>query len=128
MVSVRDVRCSLAAPLRSLPCSRSSALSLGIIRFMPCPCLGMILGNTISGISLGLDVLTNGLVQQHAAVEARLALGAHRYTALLPMVRDALRSGFMPTINAIAAMGLVALPGMMTEQILAGSDPVDAVK
>jgi putative ABC transport system permease protein len=88
----------------------------------------MILGNTISGISLGLDVLTNGLVQQHAAVEARLALGAHRYTALLPVVRDALRSGFMPTINAIAAMGLVALPGMMTEQILAGSDPVDAVK
>jgi uncharacterized protein (TIGR00245 family) len=62
------------------------------------------------------------------AVEARLALGAHRYTALLPVVRDALRSGFMPTINAMAAMGLVALPGMMTGQILAGADPVDAVK
>ena len=28
------------------------------------------------------------------------------------MIRDALRSGFMPTINAMAAMGLVALPGM----------------
>src|SRR5436190_7922155 len=92
------------------------------------PLLGMILGNTMTGISLGLDVLTNGLVQERAAVEARLALGAHRYTALLPVVRDALRSGFMPTINAMAAMGLVALPGMMTGQILAGADPVDAVK
>jgi len=92
------------------------------------PLLGMILGNTMTGISLGLDVLTNGLVQERAAVEAHLALGAHRYTALLPVVRDALRSGFMPTINGMAAMGLVALPGMMTGQILAGADPVDAVK
>src|SRR5947207_13879701 len=56
------------------------------------PLLGMILGNTMTGISLGLDVLTNGLVQERAAVEAHLALGAHRYTALLPVVRDALRS------------------------------------
>src|SRR5262249_61186690 len=94
----------------------------------PLPLLGMILGNTMTGISLGLDVLTNGRVQERAAVEARLALGAHRYTALLPVVRDALRSGFMPTINAMAAMGLVALPGMMTGQILAGADPADAVK
>jgi putative ABC transport system permease protein len=92
------------------------------------PLLGMILGNTMTGISLGLDVLTNGLVQERAAVEARLALGEHRYTALLPVIRDALRSGFMPTINAMAAMGLVALPGMMTGQILAGAEPIDAVK
>ncbi len=92
------------------------------------PLLGMILGNTMTGISLGLDVFTNGLVQNRAAVEARLALGDDRYTALLPVIRDALRSGFMPTINAMAAMGLVALPGMMTGQILAGAEPVDAVK
>lgn len=92
------------------------------------PLLGMILGNTMTGISLGLDVLTNGVVQERAAVEARLALGAHRYSALLPVIRDALRNGFMPTINAMAAMGLVALPGMMTGQILAGAEPADAVK
>jgi putative ABC transport system permease protein len=92
------------------------------------PLLGMILGNTMTGISLGLDVLTNGLVRERAAVEARLALGDNRYHALLPVTRDALRSGLMPTINAMAAMGLVSLPGMMTGQILAGVEPVDAVK
>jgi putative ABC transport system permease protein len=92
------------------------------------PLLGMILGNTMTGISLGLDVLTNGVVQNRAGVEARLALGEHRYTALLPVIRDALRSGFMPTINGMAATGLVALPGMMTGQILAGVEPIDAVK
>jgi putative ABC transport system permease protein len=92
------------------------------------PLLGMILGNTMTGISLGLDVLTNGLVRERAAVEDCLALGGTRYQALLPIVRDALRSGFMPTINGMAAIGLVSLPGMMTGQILAGVDPTDAVK
>lgn len=88
----------------------------------------MILGNTMTGISLGLDVLTNGVVRERAAVEACLALGGTRYQALLPVIRDALRSGFMPTINGMAAIGLVSLPGMMTGQILAGVEPVDAVK
>ena len=92
------------------------------------PLLGMILGNTMTGISLGLDVLTNGLVRERTAVEACLALGGTRYQALLPVVRDAMRSGLMPTINAMAAIGLVSLPGMMTGQILAGVEPIDAVK
>ena len=92
------------------------------------PLLGMILGNTMTGISLGLDVLTNGLMRERASVEARLALGGTRYQAQLPVIRDALRSGFIPTINSMAATGLVSLPGMMTGQILAGVEPIDAVK
>lgn len=92
------------------------------------PLLGMILGNTMTGISLGLDVLINGLVRERAAVEACLALGGTRYQALLPVIRDALRSGFMPIMNSMAAIGLVSLPGMMTGQILAGVEPVDAAK
>jgi putative ABC transport system permease protein len=92
------------------------------------PLLGMVLGNTMTGISLGLDVLTHGLQRSRAAVEAQLALGATRWNAMLPVTRDALRSGFMPIINAMAASGLVSLPGMMTGQILAGVEPTDAVK
>jgi UDP-glucose/iron transport system permease protein len=92
------------------------------------PLLGMILGNTMTGISLGLDVLTNSLVRERAAVEACLALGGTRYQALLPIVRDALRNGFMPIMNSMAAIGIVSLPGMMTGQILAGVEPVDAVR
>lgn len=92
------------------------------------PLLGMILGNTMTGISLGLDVLTNGLVRERVGVEACLALGGTRYQALLPVLRDALRSGFMPIMNSMAAIGLVSLPGMMTGQILAGIEPIEAVQ
>lgn len=92
------------------------------------PLLGMILGNAMTGISLGLDLLANGLVRERAAVEARLALGATRWVAMLPVTRDAIRGGMMPTINAMAAIGLVSLPGMMTGQILAGVSPEHAVR
>lgn len=92
------------------------------------PLLGMILGNTMTGISLGLHTLTTELVRGRNAVEAQLMLGATRRQALLPATRAALRSALMPIVNSMAATGLVSLPGMMTGQILAGVAPVEAVK
>jgi len=92
------------------------------------PLLGMILGNTMTAISLGLHALTTGLVRERAAVEARLTLGATRRLAMLPVTRAALKSALMPIVNAMAATGLVSLPGMMTGQILAGVEPAEAVK
>ncbi len=45
-----------------------------------------------------------------------------------PTLREAVRSGMLPIVNAMAATGLVAIPGMMTGQILAGADPADAIR
>ena len=92
------------------------------------PLLGMILGNTMSGISLGLQSITTGLVSQRAGVEAQLMLGATRYEAMLPAIRRALRSALMPIINSMSVLGIVSLPGMMTGQILGGVPPGDAAK
>ena len=92
------------------------------------PLLGMVLGNTMTGISLGLTILTGDLANGRAGVEARLALGADRYQAMLPLIRKALRGALMPVVNGMAATGLVSLPGMMTGQILGGVAPVEAVK
>jgi putative ABC transport system permease protein len=92
------------------------------------PLLGMILGNTMTGIALGLQRLTEGARQQRAGIEALLCLGATRRSALLPVTRQALTTALMPIINSLAATGLVSLPGMMTGQILAGVAPLEAVK
>ena len=92
------------------------------------PLLGMVLGNAMTGVSLALDSLATAASRERAAIEARLALGADRATALRPVSLQALRAGLMPIINAMSAAGLIALPGMMTGQILAGVDPVEAVK
>ena len=92
------------------------------------PLLGMILGNCMTGIALGLNTLTTSLVARRSGVEAQLMLGASRWDAVAPVTRAALRSALMPTINSMAATGLVSLPGMMTGQILGGVPPVEAVK
>jgi len=91
------------------------------------PLLGMIIGNTMTGISLGLHNLIEGLTRDKAAVEAQLALGQSKWAATLPIARNALTNAFMPIINSMSAAGLVLIPGMMTGQILAGADPMDAV-
>jgi len=88
----------------------------------------MILGNTMTGISLGLDTLHETLTRDRRAVEAQLTVGRTRWQALRPALQRSLRSGFTPIINAMAATGVVSLPGMMTGQILAGVDPSEAVK
>jgi putative ABC transport system permease protein len=92
------------------------------------PLLGMILGNTLTGISLAVNELTTGAERDRARVEARLALGGTRVDALRPIVKRALRTGFTPIVNSMAATGVVSLPGMMTGQILAGVDPTQAVR
>ncbi len=92
------------------------------------PLLGMLLGNTMTGIALSLDRLTQTAWEQRDVIEARLALGQERSVAISGIVRESIRSGMIPIINSMAVAGLVSLPGMMTGQIIAGSPPDEAVK
>ncbi len=92
------------------------------------PILGMVLGNTLSGVSLGLETLITSLKRERSSVEARIALGHKRFESIDEPLRQALKTGMMPIINAMAASGIVSLPGMMTGQIMAGADPVEATK
>lgn len=92
------------------------------------PLLGMMLGNTMTGVSLALDRLTSSAWQQRNVIEARLILGQDWRTAIGDITRDSVRIGMLPMINAMAAAGIVSLPGMMTGQILSGTEPVEAVK
>ncbi len=92
------------------------------------PLLGMLLGNTMNGVALALDRLTQSVWQQRGVIEARLALGHEWRVAISAITRDSVRVGMMPIINAMAAAGIVSLPGMMTGQILSGTPPLEAVK
>ena len=92
------------------------------------PIMGMILGNALTGVSLMLDTVTMAVNRERSSIEARLALGATRFEAMREVLSEALRTAMTPTINVMAAAGLVSLPGMMTGQILAGADPIDAAK
>ena len=92
------------------------------------PLLGMILGNSLTAISLGMGRLSEELLRRRGEVETLLALGATRWEAGRDAVRTAIRTGLIPILNTMMVVGLVSLPGMMTGQILSGVDPLDAVK
>lgn len=92
------------------------------------PLLGMLLGNSMTGIALAVDRLTDTAWKQRAQIETRLMLGQTPDDAIMDIRREAMRAGLTPMINAMSAAGLVSLPGMMTGQILGGTPPMEAVK
>lgn len=90
------------------------------------PIAGMVLGNSMTGIALSLERTFADLDARADEVLALTALGATPWEASHATVRTALRAGLVPTINSMAAAGIVFIPGMMAGQILAGADPVTA--
>ncbi len=92
------------------------------------PLLGMVLGNILNGITLGLNAMTEGLTMRRDQVESLLAIGATRWEAAREPVRQAMATGMTPIINAMMIVGLVSLPGMMTGQLVSGMEPMQTVK
>ncbi len=92
------------------------------------PLLGMILGNTMTGIGLGFNRLTMGAAASRREIEAQLLLGFDVRQASGKLRQESLHTALVPTINMLTVAGVVSLPGMMTGQILAGTSPIEAVK
>lgn len=91
------------------------------------PISGMIMGNTMTGVSLGIKTFRESLSGQRAKINALLCIGATPQKILLPLVVQALETAMLPTLNSMVGMGIVSLPGMMTGQILAGTLPTTAI-
>jgi putative ABC transport system permease protein len=109
--------------------------NLVVIHFSPwyepryfIPIAGMIIGNSMTGITLGVRTLIQGFSSEREKIEGALMLGADPQTAAKPYVDNAFDSAILPTINNMLGMGIVFLPGMMTGQILSGVSPLMAIE
>lgn len=91
------------------------------------PIAGMFVGNSMTGISLGVKALIEGMTTQRNLVEEALILGATPQMATRSIINSTFDGAIMPTINSMIGMGIVFLPGMMTGQILSGTLPTTAV-
>jgi putative ABC transport system permease protein len=92
------------------------------------PIGSMILSSALNAVSLGCERMLADVKLRRAEIETYLSLGADRKQALGESGAAALRAGMISYMNKLMTLGLVSLPGMMTGQILAGANPVDAVK
>lgn len=92
------------------------------------PITGMILGNALQNNIIGLNTYYTNLKNEENIYRFYLASGARQTEACFPFIQTALRNAFNPTIARMAVIGIIALPGTMTGQIIGGSSPNIAIK
>jgi putative ABC transport system permease protein len=106
-------------------------LALGIFPAEPrylVPVGGMVIGNAMTAAAVALNRLGDEMEDSRGRIEATLALGATAGDAAAPSVRRSLRSGMIALIDSTKTTGLIFFPGTMVGMLLAGADPVDAVR
>jgi putative ABC transport system permease protein len=94
------------------------------------PTLGLMLGNAVTGVAVGLGTLLDELGRGSGGdgVELMLCLGASRWEASRGAVGRAAKLAMTPILNQLSVVGLVWIPGMMTGQMIAGADPAQAAR
>lgn len=92
------------------------------------PIAGMIIGNSMTGVSLGVENLVNRIEDDPHRIENALMLGASPSQATREVANQAFYNAVLPTVNSMVGMGIIWLPGMMTGQILSGVDPLLAIR
>lgn len=92
------------------------------------PVAGMVVGNSMKAAVVGASRVAASVADHRTEIEAGLALGMSARRASRRFVREALRTSVSPQVEQTAALGIVFLPGAMTGLILAGVDPLEAVR
>jgi putative ABC transport system permease protein len=91
------------------------------------PLAGVVLGNAMNAAAIAGERLVNTINSSHLEIETHLSLGATPQQAIIQYRREAIRAGLIPTLNQMMLIGMVALPGITTGQLLGGVQPPDAV-
>eukprot|EP00934_Nitzschia_sp_Nitz4_P000745 Nitzschia sp. Nitz4//scaffold62_size106224//99099//100874//NITZ4_004373-RA/size106224-processed-gene-0.177-mRNA-1//-1//CDS//3329555907//745//frame0 len=88
------------------------------------PITGMLLGNSMNGISLSLDALTRGMVEEKHEIELYLSFGATKWEAMSRLLAKSIQTGTTPILNTMRVIGIISIPG----QILGGSPAMTAAR
>ncbi|TCS82483.1 ABC transporter permease [Tepidibacillus fermentans] len=92
------------------------------------PISGMIIGNAMVVSGLFLNRLKSEIDTRREEIKVYLALGATSKQAISSVMRSTVKAAMLPTIDGMKTVGLVQLPGMMTGMIVAGANPIEAVR
>jgi putative ABC transport system permease protein len=106
-------------------------VALGVFEATPrflVPVGGMVVGNSMTAAAVALNRLGDEMTDRAREIDATLALGAPASVAAAPSLRRSLRSGTIALIDSTKTTGLIFFPGTMVGMLLAGADPIDAVR
>ncbi|GAB0489279.1 hypothetical protein MMPV_000496 [Pyropia vietnamensis] len=103
-------------------------LRTGMVAQYVIPIVGMLLGNSLSAVSVSLSHLLTQFAEHPEPVTTYLALGADCWEAARDEVRSAMTLGLTPILNTMSVTGIVSIPGLMTGQLLSGTSPAQATR
>jgi putative ABC transport system permease protein len=106
-------------------------LALGVFAAEPrylVPVGGMVIGNSMTAAAVALNRLADEVRGQAPLIESILALGGTSRQAAAGLVTRSLRSGMIPLIDSTKTTGIVFFPGTMVGMLVAGAEPIDAVR
>jgi putative ABC transport system permease protein len=92
------------------------------------PVGGMVVGNCMAAAGTALNRLGDDMRSGAPQVEAALALGATSVQAGAPIARRSLRTGLIALVDQTKTTGVIAFPGIFVGMLLAGAEPLDAVR
>lgn len=92
------------------------------------PISGMVIGNSMVLSILFLNRFTAEVEMHQDQTELILSLGGTPKQAIHRQLIQSIKASMIPTIESQKTVGLVQLPGMMSGQIIAGADPIQAVQ
>ena len=127
----RSVRSAMAAIAIAVGVTVGVLLAFQVIAATPevvIPVGGMVVSGAMAAAALTLRRIQESARDQRERVEARLSLGLTTAEAFAPEQRDAVRTALIPAIDTTKVVGLISLPGAMTGLILAGVDPLEAIR
>jgi putative ABC transport system permease protein len=92
------------------------------------PIGGMIIGNSMNALAISISIWFESLKKERDRIELYLSLGANHVESTAENFKNSIKAGMIPSINALMSVGVVSIPGMMTGQILSGTEPMIAIK
>lgn len=92
------------------------------------PISGMAIGNSMVLSILFLNRFQAEIEAHQDETELILSLGGTPKQAIHLQLIQSIKASMIPTIESQKTIGLVQLPGMMSGQIIAGADPIQAVQ
>ncbi len=106
-------------------------ISAGAVKYVPnqvIPISGMIISNAMVALGLCYRQMISLFKNKREEVETKLALGADIMVSSKEIIKDSIKTGMLPTIDSTKTLGIVAIPGMMSGLIIAGTPPLQAIR
>lgn len=91
--------------------------------FFLIPYIGMLIGNSLTGLTLGVNGLFEEILRSKKEIISKLSYNYSQKEAIKDVFKLSIKNGLTPILNTMLIVGIVSIPGLMTGQMMAGASP-----